>query len=488
MPDIRTVTAAALLTPLSMIAARNSSIARGTVTAFSAAAQAGAKDASASTADVLQQCFQRQPADPGYVACLQDLALLHRGSDMTAQAVASSGLQADCLQGAALLLEEGILYGSGTPEAKGPPAKRQKRGGRHVVLPHMSDEVDTWAALAEVYQGLGEEHLMHVAYAQHIVRCPGAKHAMAARAARHTNKSFALYEALLRLADPETAEDLSGLNLEGFDGYGQPGWEQKLSEAVMDGQKPSVQEEDLWINERMRCLSSLGNWSTLQSVIDAETDGEAAEVLPGGSCQQYLRPYVQACLFQPSERQQLADMLQQPEHAAALHHTCATEMALLAASHAEWERCAALVGKALEAFQGGWAGLHVLSQRLRLHALGQLQPLAELQEALGLAKQEVLSWQGVADLAGRWSCRWPSSSQPQAQAWHVLVHSRELLLQSLAKACRQTTRRCWRCRRSCEDELPGPCSRPASWNLLRSCWTGRWLALKKAALRRGCEP
>lgn len=42
-------------------------------------------------------------------------------------------------------------------------------------------------------------------------------------------------------------------------------------------------------------------------------------------------------------------------------------------------RCAALVGKALEAFQGGWAGLHVLSQRLRLHALGQLQPLAELQ-------------------------------------------------------------------------------------------------------------
>lgn len=76
---------------------------------------------------------------------------------------------------------------------------------------------------------------------------------MAARAARHTNKSFALYEALLRLADPETAEDLSGLNLEGFDGYGQPGWEQKLSEAVMDGQEPSVQEEDLWINERMRC-------------------------------------------------------------------------------------------------------------------------------------------------------------------------------------------------------------------------------------------
>ena len=68
-------------------------------------------------------------------------------------------------------LEEGILYGSGTPEAKGPPAKRQKRGGRHVVLPHMSDDVDTWAALAEVYQGLGEEHLMHVTYAQHIVRC-----------------------------------------------------------------------------------------------------------------------------------------------------------------------------------------------------------------------------------------------------------------------------------------------------------------------------
>lgn len=50
---------------------------------------------------------------------------------------------------------------------------------------------------------------------------------------------------------------------------------------------------------------------------------------------------MQACLFQPSERQQLADMLQQPEHAAALHQNCATEMALLAASHAEWERYAA---------------------------------------------------------------------------------------------------------------------------------------------------
>ena len=42
-------------------------------------------------------------------------------------------------------------------------------------------------------------------------------------------------------------------------------------------------------NESCRCVSTLGDWSTLQSVIDAETDGEAAKLLPGCSCQQYLR-------------------------------------------------------------------------------------------------------------------------------------------------------------------------------------------------------
>lgn len=42
-------------------------------------------------------------------------------------------------------------------------------------------------------------------------------------------------------------------------------------------------------------------------------------------------------------------------------------------------RSQAAVSKALAGFQEVWAQLHPLSHRLRLQALSQLQPLAELQ-------------------------------------------------------------------------------------------------------------
>lgn len=65
-------------------------------------------------------------------------------------------------------------------EPQQPPAKRQRRstgardrasgGGKHAVVPAVGTDEATWAALAEVYQVMGEPHLLHVAYAAHIAR------------------------------------------------------------------------------------------------------------------------------------------------------------------------------------------------------------------------------------------------------------------------------------------------------------------------------
>ena len=76
-------------------------------------------------------------------------------------------------------LEESMLYSTSKAAgtAKEPPAKRQRRtstpdcaSAKHDVTPAITDDEDTWAALADVYQALGEQHLMHVSYASHIAR------------------------------------------------------------------------------------------------------------------------------------------------------------------------------------------------------------------------------------------------------------------------------------------------------------------------------
>ena len=77
-------------------------------------------------------------------------------------------------------LEEHLLYNSTTEPLNGqeePPAKRQRRSsvmdraGRHAIVPCMVQDEAAWAALADVYQAMGERHLMHVSYAAHIARC-----------------------------------------------------------------------------------------------------------------------------------------------------------------------------------------------------------------------------------------------------------------------------------------------------------------------------
>lgn len=83
-------------------------------------------------------------------------------------------------------------------------------------------------------------------------RCPGTEAAISAQAARQTSRAFALCEALLRLSDPESSEDLGELNLEGFGDPSDPEHGERLVQQLLGGREASRREEDLWIHERLR--------------------------------------------------------------------------------------------------------------------------------------------------------------------------------------------------------------------------------------------
>ena len=48
---------------------------------------------------------------------------------------------------------------------------------------------------------------------------------------------------------------------------------------------------------------------------------------------------MRACLFQASEREHIAKLLDQPQKAAVLQEECAAHIALHAAAHDQWDRC-----------------------------------------------------------------------------------------------------------------------------------------------------
>ena len=77
---------------------------------------------------------------------------------------------------------------------------------------------------------------------------------MSALAAQRTNTAFTLYEALLRVIDPEASDDLGDLALEGLLDSSQPGYEAELGQKLLGGQEPAEPEQDLWVQGRMRCV------------------------------------------------------------------------------------------------------------------------------------------------------------------------------------------------------------------------------------------
>ena len=109
----------------------------------------------------------------------------------------------------AMQLEESLLYAKAERERENepqqPPAKRQRRstggggttpaGGRHAVMPTVGTDEGTWAALAEVYQAAGEQHLMHVTYTTHIARSGSWLHVCTWSAS-----AYGLYSCILHLS------------------------------------------------------------------------------------------------------------------------------------------------------------------------------------------------------------------------------------------------------------------------------------------------
>ena len=60
-----------------------------------------------------------------------------------------------------------------------------------------------------------------------------------------------------------------------------------------------------------------------------------------------------------------------------------------------------------------------------------------LQESLDLVRRasdpaSATGWQAVADLAGRWSSRWPSMQQGSSAAALTVIYMRDIVLQSVA--------------------------------------------------------
>ena len=66
-----------------------------------------------------------------------------------------------------------------------------------------------------------------------------------------------------------------------------------------------------------------------------------------------------------------------------------------------------------------------------------------MQESLDFVRKvsdpaSAASWQAVADLAGRWSSRWPSMQQGSSAAALTVIYSRDIALQSVAAELAKT--------------------------------------------------
>ncbi|KAK9796984.1 hypothetical protein WJX73_006710 [Symbiochloris irregularis] len=393
LPDIQQVSVASFLGPLGLMACRDASIARLTVSTLYQADAAVRGSEGAASVDALHEAYARSPKHASLVGSLQELTLCHHSQGLDPQAASSAALGSGCLQGGALQLEESLLQRADVSSRAGdaePPAKRQCKStsdnepGQHIVTPAISKQESTWAAVNDIYLALGEQNLVHSSLASHIARCPGTNMVMSALAAQRTTSAFSLCEALLRLTDPDGDGELADLALQDvLAGAAQKPTEDQLRQGLVGGQEPSTAELDLWVQERMRCLEALGDWSTLEATVDAETDGDDGSLFTDQRLANYRLAFVRACLFQPSKHQRIQDLLES-ETASAVQADCPTEVALHAAAQNEWERSKAAATRAMAMAQEQWDQAHPLSQHLRLQILGRMQPLAELQEIAGL--------------------------------------------------------------------------------------------------------
>ncbi|KAK9813338.1 hypothetical protein WJX73_001242 [Symbiochloris irregularis] len=243
--------------------------------------------------------------------------------------------------------------------------------GKHVLSPIISKDNSTWAALYDVYCALGEQHLADSSLCDHIARCPGTT---------------------------------------------------KL--------EPTTAEHNLWDNQTMRCLETLGEWSMLEEMVDTATGKDESHLFTDPSHAHRRLAFVRACLFQVNKQQRMQNLL-----AAGTQIECPVEEALCAATQQQWDRVRAVASSALSAAQEQWSQTHPISQHQRLRILEQMQPLAELQEAAALMQSgSEPGGECIHRLPSNWQQRWPLLMQPQGDSWQALVYARVLLLQSLGAA------------------------------------------------------
>ena len=85
-----------------------------------------------------------------------------------------------------------------------------------------------------------------------------------------------------------------------------------------------------------------------------------------------------------------------------------------------------------------------------------------LQESLDFVRKvsdpaSVISWQAFADLAGRWSSRWPSMQQGSSAAALTVIYTRDIVLQSAAAELAKTAQVPHKVTFSHHMEFPGLC-------------------------------
>ncbi|GMH34457.1 hypothetical protein BSKO_02291 [Bryopsis sp. KO-2023] len=440
LPDIQGIKVSGFVAPLAQIAVRDTTtacalVAAITKTVFDEIQQSqGNVRILESIHQQVDRCLSSKSRHSGYVQCLAGIVVAGRGIWISPESLVSSARSSGEYQAMAFVLEKQMVDPPliAALESKKPSSRRPGTVRTYPVAPPLKTDGDAWMCLAELFREMGKGDLLHVIRMGHLTKCPGSRRALMALQSGRAAVALDLCEKLLEAYDEGMVD---------------------LEDSLIGGQEVSPAEANIWYDDKMECLEKLGCWRVLQDQIGLELD-ETGEVLEQNIGRlvsskeedkhlgRYLRPFVRSCLFQRTEQNTLALLLDpiktNREKMGVVHATIPAELACIHAVRSEWTAASADLRASLKSFCMQWSGTNVGSSDARHSLLSLLQPMSEAQEVVETVLASRREDGSILVLGGdvekcvrQWLIRWPNASYGQEEQALAIVSFRELLLRAI---------------------------------------------------------
>jgi hypothetical protein len=262
------------------------------------------------------------------------------------------------------------------------------------LLPSEQAQRAAWLELGALYKALGEADIVTGVNSEHVARLQATRDALAAVA----RGDFARAEKLFNKARGAIAVKQSASASAAVESSPHVGGDKKRarpseadgadSSATVSG--VSAEERAMLSSEQLDALAQIGRWSKMAAVISDECRDPVALLSAGGEpllvAQSWVRLAVRDRARWP-ELWRTIDRLPAARRAELEGSWLPAELALVSVARHDFERAEYVVRRFRRAFLDAWPRFHPLARAARRIYLRRLQPVAEIEEFLVLARR-----------------------------------------------------------------------------------------------------